>query len=332
MERRKVVAVGLISGGLDSLLAAKVLQQQGIEVIGVTFDTPFWDSKQACEIAELVGIPIRVVNISEEHLNMVKNPVYGYGSNMNPCIDCHALMLRAAGRIMEQEGADFLFTGEVLGQRPMSQRFNTLRSVEKLSGYQGLVLRPLSAKLLPETEVEKRGLVDRSRLLAIQGRSRRQQMELAEKFGIVKFTPPGGGCLLTKEGFSRKLKRLLLELPDAEVRHIEMLKHSRFFVLDEGVILFVGRNHHDNKELERLAGEKDVLFNCRGVPGPRGLLVVRDQAHLENYLRLCSEIVASFSDAKPGGEVLVDCGQFGDEKSNIVIACSRDKFSDMMIK
>ncbi len=333
-EGKKVTGVGLISGGLDSLLAAKVLQHQGIDVLGVTFDTPFWDCRQACESANRAGIPIRVVDISKQHLEMIKNPVYGYGSNMNPCIDCHALMLKAAGKIMEQEGAHFLFTGEVLGQRPMSQRFDALRSVEKLSGYQGLILRPLSAKLLPETEVEKRGLVNRDKLLALQGRSRRRQLELAEFFNITDYSPPGGGCLLTKEGFSRKLKALFSILPNAEVRHIEMLKHGRFFILNGEMAFFVGRNHHDNKTLEKLVcNEQEVLFSCKGIPGPKGVLVViKGIELLQDMIYKCSIITASFSDATPGSKVEIEWIFKNESNRSSVIAQPRSEFDDIMIK
>ncbi len=333
-RREKVTGVGLISGGLDSLLAAKVLQHQGVDVLGVTFDTPFWDCRQACENAKKAGIPIRVVDISRQHLEMIKNPVYGYGSNMNPCIDCHALMLKAAGEIMKQEGAHFLFTGEVLGQRPMSQRFDALRSVEKLSGYQGIILRPLSAKLLPETEVEKKGLVNRDMLLDIQGRSRKRQLELAEFFNITDYSPPGGGCLLTKEGFSRKLKALFSILPDAEVRHIEMLKHGRFFMLDKGMAFFVGRNYHDNKRLEKLLrNDREVLFSCKGIPGPKGVLVVLEEAELpQDVVYMCATIIASFSDASPGSSVEIEWLFNGKSSKVSVIAQPRNGFDDIMIK
>ncbi|SFM89643.1 tRNA 4-thiouridine(8) synthase ThiI [Thermodesulforhabdus norvegica] len=304
MTERKVKAIGLISGGLDSLLAAKVLQDQNIDVLGISFATPFWDCEMAVRAATEAGIPIRVVDISHEHLEIVKNPRYGYGSNMNPCIDCHGLMLRVAGRIMEEEGADFIFTGEVLGQRPMSQRRDALRSVEKLSRYEGIILRPLSAKLLPETEPEKKGLVDREKLLAIRGRSRKEQMKLAETYGLKTYATPAGGCLLTKEGFSRKLKKLLEIMPDAEVRHIEMIKSGRLCVIGDRAILFVGRNAADNKRLDTLTSSpEEIRLKVLGIPGPRGILC---GGYDNDRIELAASIVAAFSDADPDDMVTVE--------------------------
>ena len=182
VRSRPVSALGLLSGGLDSMLAAELLRRQGIEVTGIIFTTPFFGSDRGVAAAKQIGIPYRVVDITVDHLAMVKAPEYGYGKNMNPCIDCHAMMFAKAGKLMEEMGADFLFSGEVLGQRPMSQNIKALRSVEKISGYEGYLLRPLSAKLLPETQPGKKGLVDRGKLLDIQGRSRKVQMELAEEW------------------------------------------------------------------------------------------------------------------------------------------------------
>ncbi|MGA7875473.1 MAG: tRNA 4-thiouridine(8) synthase ThiI, partial [Desulfoferrobacter sp.] len=190
MKSKKAKGIGLLSGGLDSILAVKVLQQQDLDLIGIIFSTPFFGPKPGVDYEGMLSIPVMVLDIGEKHLEMLKKPVYGYGSQMNPCIDCHGLMLREAGRIMEQEDADFLFTGEVLGQRPMSQRRDSLRSVEKLSGYLGRVLRPLSAKLLAPTIVELEGLVDRGLLLDIHGRSRKKQMTLVKQFGLKDYPQP----------------------------------------------------------------------------------------------------------------------------------------------
>jgi len=180
----KVNAIALFSGGLDSILAVKVIQEQDIDVLGITFVTPFFGAKKSIEAAKRIGLPLLTLNITEEHLVMLKAPKYGYGRNMNPCIDCHALMLKIAGEKMEELGADFLFTGEVLGQRPMSQGKQSLHVVAKNSGYNGYVLRPLSATLLPETIPETEGKVNRKRLLDIQGRGRKRQMEMAKNYGI----------------------------------------------------------------------------------------------------------------------------------------------------
>ncbi|MBW2559118.1 MAG: tRNA 4-thiouridine(8) synthase ThiI, partial [Deltaproteobacteria bacterium] len=178
----KVKGIALISGGLDSILAVKVVQEQGIEVQGVAFETPFFSADSALEACKAIDLPLSVVDITREHLVMLRAPRYGYGKNMNPCIDCHILMLKKAGEKMESENADFIFTGEVLGQRPMSQGKQSLHIVAKRSGYQEYIVRPLSAGLLPETKPEMEGKIDRQRLLDIQGRSRKRQMELADRY------------------------------------------------------------------------------------------------------------------------------------------------------
>jgi len=195
-------ALGLLSGGLDSTLAAMVLKRQGVEVSGIVFVTPFFGAERARKAARQIDIPLLVENIGEEHLAMLKNPRYGYGKNLNPCIDCHAMMFALAGRRVLAGEFDFLFSGEVLGQRPMSQNFNALQAVAKHSGCPQLILRPLSARLLPVTGMEEQGLVDRERLLDIQGRSRRRQEDLAREWGLGEYPASGGGCLLTEKSFT----------------------------------------------------------------------------------------------------------------------------------
>jgi len=210
-------ALGLMSGGLDSSLAAMVLMRQGIEVTGISFVTPFFNAGKARRASEKLGFPLLVKDISDLHLDMVKAPKYGYGRNMNPCIDCHAMMFRLAGEILQREGFDFLFSGEVLGQRPMSQNANALRSVANHSGFPERVLRPLSAKLLPITAMEEIGLVERERLLDIQGRSRKRQQALSIEWGYPDYPSSGGGCLLTEERFADRLRDLLQHDPQAAV-------------------------------------------------------------------------------------------------------------------
>ncbi len=271
-KSKTVSALGLLSGGLDSMLAAELLRRQGIQVTAIIFTTPFFGSSRGEQAAKYLGIPYRVEDLTVDHLVMVKAPKYGYGKNMNPCIDCHAMMFAKAGQIMEQLGADFLFSGEVLGQRPMSQNIKALRSVEKTSGYEGLVLRPLSAKLLPETEPERSGLVDRGTLLDIQGRSRKRQMDLAREWGVEEFASPGGGCLLTDPGFSVRLKELFDHMPEAGPQDVEKLKYGRHFRLPGGSKVIVGRHHEDNEALEPMAGPGDILIKHHGVPGPLTLL------------------------------------------------------------
>jgi tRNA-uridine 2-sulfurtransferase len=303
MTGKKAKGVGLLSGGLDSTLAAKVLQAQDVQVICLTFATFFFSGDAGTRAGNAWGIPVHVLDIGEKHLEMLKKPVYGYGRYMNPCIDCHALMLREAGRFMEEAGADFLFTGEVLGQRPMSQRRVALRSVENLAGYPGRILRPLSARLLPPTIPEIEGLIDRKRLLDIQGRSRKRQVVLAEAYGITNYPQPAGGCILTKEGFGKKLGTLLKHFPHAAAREVELLKWGRHFILPAGSMCIIGRNQTDNDRLESLAEPSDIVLRVADYPGPIGLLL--PPAHIENDLELAAMAVIAYSDAPVSAPVKV---------------------------
>ncbi|TYT74910.1 tRNA 4-thiouridine(8) synthase ThiI [Desulfobotulus mexicanus] len=270
---KKVKALGLSSGGLDSILAALILRKQGIDVSWVSFETPFFDAANAIRASRQYDIPLYVRDITEQYLPMLKDPDGGYGRTMNPCKDCHALMFREAGRIMSEEGFDFLFSGEVSGQRPMSQTRSALRYVEKRSGYEGVILRPLSALNLPETSVEKQGLVDRKRLLAIQGRGRKPQLALAKEFGVKDFPAPAGGCLLTDQLFCRRLKDLLEHEAEAGGLDCHLLKGGRHFRLSPETKLVVGRTGKDNDFLQGFF-DPDRFYRIRTVnfPGPLGFL------------------------------------------------------------
>ena len=207
-QENKVRALGLCSGGLDSILSAVVLGNQGIAVEWISFETPFFSSVKARRAAAQLHIPLIVQNITQPYLKMLRDPSRGYGKHINPCIDCHTLMFRLAGEVMKDRQMDFLFSGEVLGQRPMSQTRSSLRYVEKHSGYRDVIVRPLSAKLLEETLPEKKGLVDRRLLLGLSGRSRKPQIQLARTWGITDYPAPAGGCLLTESVYSNRLKDL----------------------------------------------------------------------------------------------------------------------------
>ena len=291
-QQKKVRALGLCSGGLDSRLAAAVLREQGIEVHWITFETPFFSADKAREAAAQQDIPLTVVNITETYLPMLKNPPCGYGKNMNPCMDCHALMFRLAGEYMAKEGFDFLFSGEVVGQRPMSQRKPSLRYVEKNSGCDGYILRPLSAKLLPESIPEREGLVDRERLLDISGRSRTAQMGLAVKYGITGYPAPAGGCLLTDEGYSNRLRDLLAhdETPDETALHL--LKFGRHFRLPGGAKVIVGRIQAENVQLEKYyAPAVDTFIRLARNPGPAVLIPGGADAQV---IRLAASMAAGY--------------------------------------
>ncbi len=327
---KKAKGIGLLSGGLDSILSVKVLQDQDIELLGITFTTPFFDATPGMEAGRTAGIPTRVMDITDEHLQMLRNPKYGYGSQMNPCIDCHALMLKIAGRVMEEEKADFLFTGEVLGQRPMSQRRDSLRSVEKLSGFGGRVLRPLSARLLPPTEVEIKGLVNRELLLDIHGRSRKRQVELARHYGIKSYPQPGGGCMLTKEGFALKLRELFRLHPDASGREVEMLKWGRHFRLPGDVLFLVGRSREDNEKLETLASPLDIVLDVTDYPSPLGVMI-HPPAMDESSLLPAAQILIAYSDAPQGNAVRVEWKQGAQSGTLTTNGMSREQSREYMI-
>lgn len=298
-------AVALFSGGLDSQLAVRLIQDQGIEVIGVYFISPFFGKSPWLEPAQAgLKIKVHLINFGADYINMLKNPLYGYGKNLNPCIDCHGMMLSRAGAYMEQVGADFLITGEVLGQRPKSQRLDALRIVEKLSGYPGLVLRPLSAKLLPATLPEIKELVDREKLLNISGRSRKTQIELAQKYGLHDYPAPAGGCLLTVPSFADRLKLLWGFNPAAQDPDFELLKVGRHFFGPEQFYLIVGRKEEENLVLQELAQEEDLLLKVATHPGPLSLLrrppglAGGNSFPTPAALQIAAGITARYSDAK----------------------------------
>lgn len=266
-------ALGLCSGGLDSMLSALLLRKQGVDVQWVTFETPFFSSAKAKEASKTTRIPLMVENITTTYIEMLKNPNCGYGKNMNPCLDCHALMFKLAGGIMKEKGFDFLFSGEVLGQRPMSQTMNSLRYVEKQSGFDGYILRPLSAKRLPETIPEQEGWVNRELLLDITGRSRKPQLKLAKEFGISKFPAPAGGCLLTDKGFASRLKDLFDHQDTYPERELYLLRHGRHLRLNPATKIVVGRTQKDNENIKTLYDpDLDMLIKTKNIPGPLVLI------------------------------------------------------------
>jgi tRNA U34 2-thiouridine synthase MnmA/TrmU len=312
------------------MLACRVLLNQGIAVTGITFRTPFFGSERGGTAARNLGIAHLVLDITEDHLAMVKAPKYGYGRNMNPCIDCHAMMFNRAGRLMEELGARFLFSGEVLGQRPMSQNLKALRSVEKLSGYQGLILRPLSARLLPETVPEINGLVDRDLLLDIRGRSRLRQMELAEEWGLSEYPTPGGGCLLTDPGFSDRLRELVRVHPGSDSLDVERLKIGRHFRLPGGSKAVVGRNHEENEKLKNLVREGDIVLRNHELPGPLTLL---EAGATPRDTELAAALTVRYGKASSGDKpvsVKVE-GPGGEERVLEVYPISRKELEDYRV-
>jgi tRNA-uridine 2-sulfurtransferase len=321
-------ALAVFSGGLDSMLAAELIRAQGIDVLGFFFETPFFHAARAVKSAEKMHLPLRVVDITEPHLEVVKKPQYGYGGNMNPCIDCHALMLRKAADHLAEEGARFIVTGEVLGQRPMSQNLRALSTVAARSGRPELILRPLSAKLLPPTAPEEQGWVRREELLSLSGRSRKPQMELARAFNITEYPSPAGGCLLTDPVFSRRLKDLLVSRPQCQVREIELLKVGRHFRPAPGTKVVVGRNKKENEEILALAGESDLIVKVDSVPGPL-VLVVGDLSRDTESLAVA--IALSYSDAGDGEVAEVTLFREGAERKKSASARPKSEFQSLMI-
>jgi len=302
-------AIALLSGGLDSTLAAKMVLEQGIELEALNFLTVFCtctNRGETClasqKAVSALGIPLKVFNVSEEYLHVVKHPEHGYGSNMNPCIDCRIFMMKKAKAYLEETGASFIVTGEVLGERPMSQRRDAMRLIEKEAGLDGLILRPLSAKLLPVSIPEKEGWVDREKLLKIQGRSRKPQIQLADHFGIRDYPCPAGGCLLTDPGFAKRMKDLILYHPDFFLNDVHLLKMGRHFRLSPKLKLVVGRNEKENQKVQTFSQEGDILFKVSRYPGPLSLL--RGGAG-ETDIENAAAITARYSKAKDLGKVEV---------------------------
>ena len=290
-------AICVFSGGLDSMLAAEAIRAQNIDVLAFFFETPFFTAGRALASARSMNLPFKVVDITKRHLEVVKHPKHGYGGNMNPCIDCHALMFRIAGEMLESEDAAFVFSGEVMGQRPMSQNKRALAMVAEESGLHGLLLRPLSAKCLPPTIPETEGWVIREQLLGFQGRSRKPQMSMASDLKLGDYPAPAGGCLLTEKGFSRRLRDLLASKPEVIVNHLESLKLGRHFRINDHVKIVVGRNKRENEKLKGLATTEDILLNTVSVPGP-AVLVSGDL--LNEAIDLAVQITLSYSDAHEG--------------------------------
>ena len=296
-------ALALLSGGLDSILAACVVREQGIDVVGISFESPFFDAARARTAAAQIELPLRVIDFTAVIAAILEQPKHGFGSCMNPCIDCHAAMIRKAGEILTAEGFHFIVTGEVLQQRPMSQNRRSLDVVATDSGVADLLLRPLSARLLPETEPERRGWVDRSKLHAISGRTRKAQFELAARFGIRDYVAGAGGCRLTEPNFSARLRELQGHEGVRDARALRLLRFGRHFRLGDTVKLVVGRDQDDNALVESAAGPGDFVLKSESVPGPTGWLASGAD---EGQIQLAAAICARYSDSKPGVPVTVD--------------------------
>ena len=316
---RKGKAFSLLSGGLDSLLATRLIMDQGIEVTGLHFITPFFGYGKKGEEGRfeerwkrLYGMQVRIIDVSEGYFQILRHPRYGYGKNFNPCIDCKIFLFSRARILMEEEKADFLVTGEVLGQRPMSQRRDTLRIVERDSGTEGILLRPLCAKNLAPTRPELEGLVDRQRLLNLRGRNRKPQMKLAGELGIRHYPSPAGGCLLTDPVLAGRFKKFFGQKAVVSTEEVMLLQVGRHFQWADGSHLIVGRREEENEKLIRLRKREDILLQVQGIPGPLGLL---RESKGKEILSLAASIVARYSKAKEREDVEVLYGLEADPPS-----------------
>jgi tRNA-uridine 2-sulfurtransferase len=297
---KRTKAIALLSGGLDSILAIKVLLDQGIDVIGVYFALPFCgpDEKGNSiikEIADKLGIECCFEQMGDDYLEIVKHPKYGHGTGMNPCIDCKIFMLRRAKQLMENVGADLVVTGEVLNQRPMSQHRIALNIIEKDSGLKGKLLRPLSATFLPETDAEKEGFIDRKKMLSINGRSRKEQLSIAKRNGIDSFIPAAGGCILTDKFFTKKFKDILEHNKNITLDEILILSAGRHFRFGGNKII-VGRNEKDNENLSRMKKAEDYIFELpEEIPGPTTVL---QGPKSTDAIELAAALTLRYSDLK----------------------------------
>jgi tRNA U34 2-thiouridine synthase MnmA/TrmU len=308
---KKIKALALFSGGLDSILACRVIMNQGIEVKALHFITPFFGyNKKGREIeaGNLIfknyGITLEIVDVSHDYLKVVKYPQHGYGKNLNPCVDCKIFLFSQAKEHLEKEGASFLITGEVLGQRPMSQRRDTLRIIERDSGTEGILLRPLCAKHLKPTIPEERGWVDRDKLLDLQGRGRTPQMKLAAHLGITEYPTPAGGCILTDAHIAGRIRWLFTHVPDSSVQDVLLTTVGRHLALGQKTRLVVGRFEKENEQIAQLSQAGDVQIELTDKPGPLSLL--RGPCNPE-MLKAAASITARYSKARGEQQVNVSC-------------------------
>jgi len=301
---KKVKALVLLSGGLDSILAVKLLQEQDIEVCAVNFRTNFCGPAKARPAAKMLGVALREVSLRQEFLPILKNPRHGYGAGLNPCVDCHALMFKKAGEIMRAEGFDFIATGEVLGQRPMSQHKVALDIVAGDANVAGFLLRPLSAKLLEPTTPEQDGRVDREKLLAISGRSRKIQMALARQYNLKEYPTPAGGCALTQKGFSDRLRELMKQKPDFSPEDVDLVSFGRHFFYPElaegggALQIILGRDKEENEFLKNQLKSGEVFIIPINFSGPEAL--IKGAKILSEAIEQAKDLIIKFAPQAKG--------------------------------
>lgn len=322
--------LSLMSGGLDSQLAIRVLQNAGATVEAVCFSTPFFDITAAKTAADALGVKLHIIDFTDDEISLLENPPHGFGGAMNPCIDCHARMIKRAGEMRVAMGFDFVSTGEVLGQRPMSQNATSLGIVERDSALGGYLLRPLSAQLLDPTVPETDGRVDRSRLLALSGRSRKPQIDLAKnRYHLDSWPSPAGGCMLTESGFASKLREEAEHEGLDDLFCVKLLTRGRHFRLPGGTRAVVGRDARDNAALEEMRRPGDVLIHTENVPGPSLLLPYGPKGDdLETALALC----AAYSDHDRVAEVSLKIVSDAAPAARSLIPPPREDFRDWLVR
>ncbi len=348
---KEVTALALFSGGLDSILAARLVTTLGIHVVCVKFVTPFFDYELIAdqesykqEVLDKYGLEVILYDLSENYLDLLHNPSHGFGKNFNPCIDCKILMCTRAKELMHEYGASFIISGEVLGQRPMSQRRDTLRVIERDSDNHGLLLRPLSAKLMTPTLAETEGLIEREKLLDFSGRGRSRQIRLAADYGITDFPAPAGGCILADPILSKRIAKIYkdefaVKSDEITVTDIRLLLVGRQFVLPGEHWLIVGRNEKENNQIEGFAQEGDTLLYMPDRPGPAALLRRKkrpqqgktvDRTVLENAAGLVVRYGKKVKGKDPGAEVLISCD--GTSETIVTVGLADSIFCDWLLK
>lgn len=286
-------AVALLSGGLDSMLAIAIVKAQGVQIEAVNFHTIFGCCKDdASQAARKLGVPCTLLKMGDDYLKIVEKPKYGYGRGANPCVDCRGYMFTLGKNFMEKTGAQFLISGEVLDQRPMSQKKADFIKIEAECGLEKKILRPLSAKILDPTEAEEKGWIDRSKLYGIQGRSRKELLKLAEEFGIDEPPMPSAGCALTSPDFGKKVKDVFKHHPDYERWEFEILKVGRHFRLDEKTKVVVARNENQNAYLEMICPPEVSLLKCSNFGGPHAVLIGDDSPR---NMELAGKLILRYS-------------------------------------
>ena len=311
-------ALAMVSGGLDSILAAKLIKDQGIEVIGICFKSYFFNEENAKRMCKQIDMPLEVIDFSKEHFEMVKDPKHGRGKNMNPCIDCHAMMMRYSGELLKKFDADFIITGEVLNQRPMSQNRIALDRVKKESGIESKILRPLCAKMLAPTEMEENGLVDREKLMGIQGRSRKVQMELAKEWGIKEYPSPAGGCKLTEPNYSIRLKELLSFNKNPDERELGLLRVGRHFRVTPNAKVISTRTQDEVAILKKYLGKDDMILLVKDFNG--SMVVIIGESN-DEVLSFAAKVAIRYSKGKDEPKVTVKYSKFGEQTHGTIDEC-----------